>query len=156
MEFCIQFVIANHLDMQWHGLCDAISTAHRKQYQNSSPPSAAYMRQWIGSALAQIMACRLFGTKPLSKPILVYCHLTLRKKTFSETLFKRQNLSFTKMHMKISSAKWPPFCSGGDELSRDWCRVCWVMLLPGCGRTSITWETRGPVVIACHRLSLGL
>ena len=26
-------------------------------------PSAAYMRQWIGSALAQIMACRLLGAK---------------------------------------------------------------------------------------------
>ena len=25
---------------------------------NSSPPSAAYMRHWIGSALGQIMACR--------------------------------------------------------------------------------------------------
>ena len=35
-------------------------------------PSAAYMRQWIGSALVQIMACRLFGTKPLSKPVLGY------------------------------------------------------------------------------------
>ena len=32
-----------------------------------------YMRQWIGSALVQIMACRLFGTKPLSKPMLGYC-----------------------------------------------------------------------------------
>ena len=42
---------------------------------NSSPPSAAYMRQWIGSALVQIMACRLFGTKPLSKPMLGYCLL---------------------------------------------------------------------------------
>ena len=28
---------------------------------NSSPPSVAYMRQWIRSALIQIMACRLFG-----------------------------------------------------------------------------------------------
>ena len=37
---------------------------------NSSPPSAAYMRQWIGSALVQIMACRLFGAKTLSKPVL--------------------------------------------------------------------------------------
>ena len=27
----------------------------------SSPPSAAYMRQWIESALIQIMTCRLFG-----------------------------------------------------------------------------------------------
>ena len=34
--------------------------------------SATYMRQWIGSALVQIMACRLFGAKPLSKPMLGY------------------------------------------------------------------------------------
>ena len=33
-------------------------------------PSDAYMRQWIGTALAQIMACRLIGAKPLSKPML--------------------------------------------------------------------------------------
>ena len=31
---------------------------------SSSPPSATYMRQWIGSALVQIMACRLCGAKP--------------------------------------------------------------------------------------------
>ena len=42
---------------------------------NSSPPSAAYRRQWIGSALVHIMACRLFGAKPLSKPMLGYCQL---------------------------------------------------------------------------------
>ena len=34
---------------------------------NSSPPNATYMRQWIGSALVQIMACRLDGAKPLSE-----------------------------------------------------------------------------------------
>ena len=33
---------------------------------NSSPHSAAYVRRWIGSALLQIMVCRLIGTKPLS------------------------------------------------------------------------------------------
>ena len=44
-------------------------------YLNSSPPSAAYMCQWIGSSLVQIMACRLFGAKPLSKPVLKYCQL---------------------------------------------------------------------------------
>ena len=42
---------------------------------NSSPPSAAYMHQLIGSSLVQIMVCRLFGTKPLSKPMLGYCQL---------------------------------------------------------------------------------
>ena len=29
---------------------------------------------------------------------------------------KIQNFSFTKMHLKISSAKWWPFCPGGDEI----------------------------------------
>ena len=33
------------------------------------------MRQWFRSALVQIMACRLFGDKPLSKPLLGYCQL---------------------------------------------------------------------------------
>ena len=42
---------------------------------NSSHPSATYMHQWIRSALFQIMACCLFGAKPLSKPCLGYCRL---------------------------------------------------------------------------------
>ena len=41
----------------------------------SSSPSAAYMCQWIGSALVQIMACRLFGAEPLFKPMLDYYQL---------------------------------------------------------------------------------
>ena len=45
-----------------------------KRWFNSSPPSAAYMRQWIRT-LVQIMACRLFGAKPLPEPMLVYCQL---------------------------------------------------------------------------------
>ena len=42
---------------------------------NTSLPSAAYMPKWIGSALVQIMACRLIGAKPLSKPVLGYYQL---------------------------------------------------------------------------------
>ena len=33
------------------------------------------MRQWTGSSLVQLMACRLFGTKPLPEPVLFYCQL---------------------------------------------------------------------------------
>ena len=40
---------------------------------NSLRPSDAYMRRWTGSSLLQIMACRLFGAKPLSEPMLEYC-----------------------------------------------------------------------------------
>ena len=42
---------------------------------NSFSHSAAYMRHWTGSVLVQIMACRLFGAKPLSKPMLGCCQL---------------------------------------------------------------------------------
>ena len=38
-------------------------------------PSATYMRQWPGSALVQVMTCRLFGAKPLPEPLLIYCPL---------------------------------------------------------------------------------
>ena len=48
---------------------------------NSSSPSTAYMRQRMKSALVQIMACRLFGTKPLSKPMLGYCQLDSQEQT---------------------------------------------------------------------------
>ena len=34
------------------------------------PVGDAYKCQWMGSALVQIMACCLFSTKPLSKPML--------------------------------------------------------------------------------------
>ena len=40
---------------------------------NSSPPSATYMHQWIGSAFVQIMACHLISAKPFSKPMLGCC-----------------------------------------------------------------------------------
>ena len=39
------------------------------------------MRQWTGSWLGQIMACCLFGTKPLYKPMLGYCQLDPKEQT---------------------------------------------------------------------------
>ena len=46
-----------------------------RRWMNSSVYSAAYMHQWIGSTLFQIMACCLFGAKPLSKPMQGHCQL---------------------------------------------------------------------------------
>ena len=40
---------------------------------NSLRLSDACMRQYKILALLQIMACRLFGAKPLSEPMLLYC-----------------------------------------------------------------------------------
>ena len=64
------------------------------------------------------------GNKPLPEPILTQFSVTNAKllsigplgTNFSEILIKLRNFSFTKMHVKISSAKWQPFCPRGDEL----------------------------------------
>ena len=73
------------------------------------------MRQWTGSALVQIKACRLFGAKSLSKPMLGYFQLNHWQET-SVKFNQNTDLSFTEMHMKISSAKRRPFCPEIDEL----------------------------------------
>ena len=54
------------------------------------------MHQWIRSALIQVMACRLFGAKALSKPMLGYCQLDPYEQKNSEILIKIQNFSFIK------------------------------------------------------------
>ena len=59
----------------WNVLCEMAAILHPPECVNSSPPSASYMPQWTGSALVQIMACRLDGNKPLSEPMLTYCQL---------------------------------------------------------------------------------
>ena len=46
---------------------------------------------------------------------------------FSEILFRNQTFSFKKMHLKMSSAKWRPFCLGLNELSpQSWSIVFWI------------------------------
>ena len=71
------------------------------------------MHQQTRPSLVQIMACRLFGAKPLSEPtnwqlagILLIGPL---KTNFSE-MWIEIHFSLTKMHLKISSGKWWPFC----------------------------------------------
>ena len=58
------------------------------------------------------MTCHLFSAKPLSKPMLGYYQPDPKEQKFSEILIKIQNFSFMKMHVKILSAKWQPFCPG--------------------------------------------
>ena len=61
-------------------------------------PKEAYMRQWTRPSLVQIMSCRLFGAKALSKPSRAYCQLESREhismkyfvkfKSFQENAFE--------------------------------------------------------------------
>ena len=68
------------IGIQSKGICRHNSKAKFKthvsgtfsQRINSFLPSAAYMRKWSGSALVQVMACRLLGAKPLPELMLTY------------------------------------------------------------------------------------
>ena len=88
----------------------------RPQWVNSSSPGAGYMYQWTGSALVHVMACRLFGTKPLPEPMLAYCQLDSWEQVSVKFESKFYQYSFKKMHLKLSSAKWQWFCPGRNEL----------------------------------------
>ena len=91
---------------------------------NSSSPSATYMymRQRIRSPLVQIMACRLFGTKPLPKPVLGYCQLYPYQQTslnFNQKikLFIHKNASeniICEMAAILSTKRWVNSPGPGD------------------------------------------
>ena len=51
---------------------------------------------------------------PFSERMLGYCLLD-PKEQIAVIFFTIQNFLFTKLHLKMSSAKWRPFCPGGDE-----------------------------------------
>ena len=60
------------------------------------------------------MACSLFGTKPLSEPMLKYC---LLEPTSKEQISMKFYLKLKKMHVKMLSAEWWPFCFGLSVIS---------------------------------------
>ena len=83
---CIQcwFVVSHHGTMWLHNeksymyLCKYLLNS---LMINLCTPSAAYMLQWTGLALVQVMAYCLCGAKPLPEPMLPYCQLDPREKT---------------------------------------------------------------------------
>ena len=103
---------------------------------NSSPPSAAYMHQWTGSALVQGMACRLFRAKPLPESMLVNCQLEFQWNSNRNSILLMQA-----MYLKLS---------GKDELSL---LVMW-LLYSGKYRSTSLWDLWG-VTWGCPCLSWG-
>ena len=67
--------------------------------RNPSPPGVTYMRQWIGSALVQIMACRIFGVKSLATNVRTILIGPLGT-NFSEILIEIHTFSFEKTDFK--------------------------------------------------------
>ena len=82
----------------------AISSAGLQQRKHQTPHITVPSQRESSNA-PQIMACHLFVTKPLSKPMLDYSPIGPLGTNLSEILIKMQNFSFTKLLLKISSAK---------------------------------------------------
>ena len=79
---------------------------------DSSPPIASSMHQIIGWALVQIMACRLFGSKPLSKPNACLLSTGPFGTKFSEIFYHGPSgTKFSEIFYQN-----PSICQGGDEL----------------------------------------
>ena len=74
------------------------------------------------------MACRLFGAKPLTEPMLVYCPVDSLETVFSEIGIGILSFSFKKMHPKLSV-----------ELATILSRGRWVKLW----RTTENWSESG-------------
>ena len=89
-----------------------VSVSNTFIYINSSSPSAAYMRRWPGSALAQAMACRLFGARSM----LTCFQLDPKEQTSVKFESKYKMFYSRKCIWKCRLPKWRPFCQGGDEL----------------------------------------
>ena len=80
---------------------------------NSLRPSATYMRRWTGTSLVQGMACRLFGTKPLPKPMLACCQLD----TWEQISAKFESKFYHFHSRKCRLQTWRPiFWGGGGSL----------------------------------------
>ena len=74
---------------------------------NLSTSNAAYMRQWTGSALPQVMARRLFVAKPLPEPNVDLLLIGPFGTNFGDIRIKIQTFSlfsFMQMYLKLSSA----------------------------------------------------
>ena len=82
----------------------------RPQWVNSSPPSVTYMCWWTETSLIQVMACRLYGTEPLPKPMLAYFQLDSWEQISLKFESEFNHLHSRKLISKCHLPKCRPFC----------------------------------------------
>ena len=96
-----------------------IHSVHLQQHKvNSLRPSDAYMRRWTDN-----------GPSPVRRQAITWTNARIlligpSETNFSDILIGIQMFSFKKMHLKMSSAKWRPFCLGLNELRYIPCVHC--------------------------------
>ena len=84
----------------------------RPQWVISCPRNAAYMIQWSGSSLVQVMACHLFSAKPLLEPILAFCQLDSWEYISVKLESEFYHFHSRKCIKKCCLPKWRPCCPG--------------------------------------------
>ena len=94
---------------------ELVSSGRKHTSLNPSPPSAAYMRQWTGSSLIQVMACRLFGAA-ITWTNAGLLSVRLLGTYFSEIWIEFYHFQSRKCNLKCRLPKLRSFCPGGDEL----------------------------------------
>ena len=77
------------------------------------------MRQWIWTALVQIMDCHLFGTKLLSKLILGYCQMKALEQASVKFESKYETFLTRKCIRKRRLRKTPAILSKGSWVKRQ-------------------------------------
>ena len=107
------------------------------------------MRQWTGPSSVQIMACRLFGAKPLPEPMLVYCQLDSW-----EHISVKLKSEFYHFHLRKCILK----CPGGggvNEILGDLCIIDWhqTTTKQNQSRTACTlqWRQNGHDGVSNHQ-----
>ena len=86
------------------------------------PIMSHIMRQWTGSTLVQVLACRLFGAKPLSEPMLTYCQLGPWEQT-SGNSNRNTKLFIHENAFETVVCEMAAILSGGGELFCTWTSV---------------------------------
>ena len=94
LGYCSRWVHKHIIKMQEHVRRMSFVIEIAVKYLDKSPCSCQsrcccelfspwwrYMRQWTGSVLLKVMACRLLGAKPLPQPMLTHCQSDPLKQT---------------------------------------------------------------------------
>ena len=107
---------------------------------NSSPPSAAYMRQWTGSPSIQVLAWRLFlrGIKTclFNWHIIAYWYILLG-----------HGLTFTVCSLYFGAVLWSLQIIDYIvvRMSYSFVFVCWIITLTHCHHYSYVFESIEPL-----------
>ena len=102
------------------------------QYTSDFIWTDGFTTSQLNAAVSRVSIGSDNGLSPIRRQAIIWTNTELLSivqlgTNFSEILIKK---SFTKMHLKITSTKWRPFCPGGDESTNKrylWFQLSWLV-----------------------------